>query len=109
MKILGLFKLLTPYFSDSKTMIGVILCCSILWQHTVKYVDAKHIQGMQLIEESSKRLQEAEKREIQSQAALKSIEKSLSDMSDTIKIMDHRVWEMYKISDAKRVTNVFSN
>lgn len=96
MRILSLFKILSPYFSDSKSMLGVILCCSILWQHTVRYVDAKHDQGMALMAESSKRMQDVEKREIQSQEALKSIEKSVNAMNDMIKTMDQRVWEMYK-------------
>lgn len=107
MNILLILKALGGYTKDSKQALAIVVACGVLWQQMTGYVDKKHSDGMATVNRATVQLEATqakivsmELREIQSETTLKSIEVALNGVSERMRLMDLRFWELYR--DSKR-------
>lgn len=98
MSIINLLRSLAPMFKDSKTFLGTVACSALLAQWMVGYVDAKHKDGIDKIMMTQEQVAKIQMREYQSQASLSSIEKNVDLMAERMRVIDQRIWELYRDS-----------
>lgn len=90
-------------FKDSKTFIGTVACSAVLGQWLVGYVDAKHKDGMLQLVRTQEQVQQIQQREYQSQVTLRSIEENVDRMAERFRVMDQRIWELYRDSKREKI------
>lgn len=106
MGIINLLRALAPLFKDSKTLLGTIAIAAVVAQQGVGYVDARHREGIEKIEETSEEVKAMREREYVTQATLISISHNLSRMNEMLNTMDRRLWELHRDSKQSKIVNL---
>lgn len=114
-KIFALLKNLQPYFTDSKTMMGVLVVAAMLYQQMTMYVDKKHVEAVKILDAAKNAASTTEQKvarlelhEVETQVSLRQIERSLNDVASMMRVMDQRLWEVYKESRRQKQAEQFS-
>lgn len=81
----------------------LILCVAATHQG-IGYIDGKHKDGIDRIDQTQKEIMQMKVREVKSQMLLRSIERNVDNMAGTMKIMDQRIWELYRNSKRSRIS-----
>lgn len=93
---------------DSKTFVGTVACSVALGQWMINYVDAKHKAGIDKIAAMEQKVTGIEQREYRSQVMLRSIQASLDQVADRSRVMDQRIWELYRDSKRSKMDDTYS-
>lgn len=110
MGMINLLRAIIPLMKDQKGIVGTLICSAVLAQWMIGYVDKKHTEGthklhemMQKIEQTQDQVTNVQFKESESQSALVAIQRSMDTVADRLKIMDQRIWELYRESKRSRI------
>lgn len=96
--LIAMIRRLAPIAGKGAAGAGSLVLVALVAQQLTEYVDKKHAEGLAEINQTKAEVVKLQLKDARSGATLRSIESNVTMIAERVRIMDHRLWEMYRES-----------